>query len=923
MISYAVKRLLRSFGLFAALFLGVMLATTFFAGINIGADTTAKATLLQQLNHIPIDITVYSSSTLKSNKWKEAAQAVGQVEGIVKVEVVSRATLLDVVGENYTVVMVSAISDTSKVYDGLNVVNAGKNLLGVNETYVWVGSKAANKVALNDTITLNFTYYSHRDPQPGEKSLGVSLKIVGFVELDDKAYSIATGLMETPAIMVVVPEQKPAVFYGDLLLIASWEKTFARILDSIPEDASVTISTQILAYIDRDKLINPWDIPSSMEAVAGITRQVSNAVAHLDMYANNNLGTVLMIYQFTSAAMRFAFIIAAIPVFFVAWYVGTTVSEVSYNLRRREIGLLLTKGFSNSQIFRLFLSESIMIGILGGLAGVGLGFLLGPLFVGKNMGLEQITPVLSTEVIVITMIFGLALTLLSTFRPSRRAAKLPVVEALREYTYIEEVKPHKQRLPWIAFSLGLYKIVMFLLGISSLQSIFRQPPFTNIFLLILLGIWIIIDIALIYIGPLLFFWGFTKIFIRDSMKFQGLVARAAKFLGDLGTLATKNVQRNPVRAASIAFLVALIVSYSFQTIGGVVNSQDYNVRRIKAEVGADINVQLAPSANITEVLEAMEGMTGKASTTVQYFLSGSFPGESYTQQITAIDPETWLATAYYEEDWFSGRSAAEALQIMKTNSQTIILEQNVASRLKKKVGDTVTVNIGYSTLILEVVGLFGRELPQEYTWQSFQSFISVKLYESLNLDWQSPKAAVLVKLKPESDGKVVASEIRKINGVSSVRSVAEELEKLESNLLLVGPIHIQKLGVVFSILASSVAVGLATLVSLQERKREASIMWARGLSFKQLLIMLLTENLAVVAFAVFLGVVVGIIVVHGNVAASNAALVYTLVKYRMVFPPDAVILLVSCLLLIFASTVLPTVLLTKRYISKVERIVRL
>jgi len=121
----------------------------------------------KQLNHIPIDITVYSSSTLKSNKWKEAAQAVGQVEGIMKVEVVSRATLLDVVGENYTVVMVSAISDTSKVYDGLNVVNAGKNLLGANETYVWVGSKAANKVALNDTTTLNFTYYSHRDPQPG------------------------------------------------------------------------------------------------------------------------------------------------------------------------------------------------------------------------------------------------------------------------------------------------------------------------------------------------------------------------------------------------------------------------------------------------------------------------------------------------------------------------------------------------------------------------------------------------------------------------------------------------------------------------------------------------------------------------------------------------------------------------------------
>jgi len=139
---------------------------------------------------------------------------------------------------------------------------------------------------------------------------------------------------------------------------------------------------------------------------------------------------------------------------------------------------------------------------------------------------------------------------------------------LREYAYIEEVKPHKQRLSWIAFSLGLYKIVMFLLGISSLQSIFRQPPFTNIFLLILLGIWIIIDIALIYIGPLLFFLGFTKIFIRDSMKFQELVAGAAKFLGDLGTLATKNVQRNPVRAASMEVREGEMVSIIGQSGSG-------------------------------------------------------------------------------------------------------------------------------------------------------------------------------------------------------------------------------------------------------------------------------------------------------------------------------------------------------------------
>ena len=499
MISYAVKRVLRSFGLFAALFLGVILATTFFAGINIGADTTAKAALLQQLKNIPVDITVSSySATLKSSEWENASNTIKQIAGIVRVEVISRATLRKTVDENYTTIMVAAVSNTSKVYDGLSVVDDGAASLGVNETYVWTGSKAASKVRVGDTITLNFTFYSYTYPrEPEEKTLAIlSLKVVGFVELNELAYSIATGEWGTP--VMILQEALTPTFYGDLLLITSWEKTFAKLLDGIPQDLpyyDVPFLTQIFAYIDRDKLINPWDIQSSITAVNEIISRVNNAVADYKMYATNNLGITLTLFMFTSIAMRFAFIIVALPVFFVAWYVGTTVSDVSYNLRRREIGLLLTKGFSNSQIFRLFLTESILIGIFGGLAGVALGFLLEPFFISANVGLEGASPVLSTEVIIITLIFGLAITLLSTFRPSRRAAKLPAVEALREYAYTEEVKPYKQRWPWVAFIFGLYKIVMFLLGIN-LTQVFARPPFVNIFLLILLAIWLIIDAVL-------------------------------------------------------------------------------------------------------------------------------------------------------------------------------------------------------------------------------------------------------------------------------------------------------------------------------------------------------------------------------------------------------------------------------------------
>jgi len=113
-----------------------------------------------------------------------------------------------------------------------------------------------------------------------------------------------------------------------------------------------------------------------------------------------------------------------------------------------------------------------------------------------------------------------------------------------------------------------------------------------------------------------------------------------------------------------------------------------------------------------------------------------------------------------------------------------------------------------------------------------------------------------------------------------------------------------------------------TLVSLKERSREASLMSVRGLSYKQLVVMLLTENLAIVTFAVLLGAVVGLISVHGNIAAANAY-TYTIVTRRVVFPIQSTSMLLACFVLVFASTILPVILSVRRYVTRLERMVRL
>jgi len=935
--SYALKRVTRSLGLFAALLLGVVLASTFFAGINIGADTTAKAALNQQLSRVLVDITCGRYGLpLASANWTNAAENVTLVGGVVDTEIISRVELFEeVVEENYTFSKIVGIFEDSRVYSGLNVTS-GASPLQENETYVWIGSQDVDKLKINDTLIFNYTFRTY--PYT-EKNISLQLKVAGFVDLDETAYDLVSGqywssdgsIVYTPSIQ----EDAKVIYYGNLLIV-SWEKTFAKLLDDIYaiHPSYSPFGTDILVFIDREAVINPWDIGASQETINRIILQINNEVAEFGITAYSNLRNVLMSAQFNSVRMRIAFLVVALPVFFVAWYVGSTVSDVSFNLRRREIGLLSAKGFSSGQLFRLFLSESLLVGIVGGLIGVGLSFLLSPYFVtaiGSEFG--GTSPILTPEVIILAIIFSTGITLLSTFRPSRRAAKLPTVDALKEYMYVEETKPYKQKWPWAALFLGSYKISMFLMGIPDLMQYFmgRPPPTTNIFLTILLAAWIIIDSILTPIGPLLFFWGFTKIFVRGSLGFQELVTRAAKFLGDLGMLATKNVRRNPARTASVAFLIAMIIGYGFQTVGALASEEDYIIRQVKANVGADISVSLNSLANATGVMGDIADLPRIASTTLEY----SFYGETSFQslKLVAIEPQEWLSTAYYENEWFTGNDVTTAFQQMTTDNSTIILERATASNLDLEIDDYITLKMGYTTMKLRVVGFFGSEIsggsqpvfrPSDfYLGSSFWSYVPTNLYHSLDGS-VSASGRILVKLETNANGTSVASQIRNLNSsdISYVYSVAEQLGQREGNLLLSGTANVQRIGVIFAVVAASVATALVALVSLQERKKELTIMNVRGLSFKQLITMLLAENLSIVVFSVTLGVVVGLIIVHGRIVALNTTQYVTLVAHRMVFPPDAILTLSASLILVFASSIFPVIAITKRYVSKLDRIVR-
>ena len=105
---------------------------------------------------------------------------------------------------------------------------------------------------------------------------------------------------------------------------------------------------------------------------------------------------------------------------------------VSVTERTREIGLRKALGARRRDILIQFLAESSLLSLLGGLIGIGLGWLIG--FIVGQVAAASVTPFtasISLDAILLATIFSTAVGLFFGLYPANRAASLEPVEALR------------------------------------------------------------------------------------------------------------------------------------------------------------------------------------------------------------------------------------------------------------------------------------------------------------------------------------------------------------------------------------------------------------------------------------------------------------------------------------------------------------
>jgi putative ABC transport system permease protein len=110
---------------------------------------------------------------------------------------------------------------------------------------------------------------------------------------------------------------------------------------------------------------------------------------------------------------------------------------VSLIERTREIGILKALGMKSGTVLYIFLTESVIIGLIGAIIGIISGWILAnvvALFLGRGGLIGSaltITPILTPEVLLGALAFGVGISVIFALYPAWRASKLKPVDALR------------------------------------------------------------------------------------------------------------------------------------------------------------------------------------------------------------------------------------------------------------------------------------------------------------------------------------------------------------------------------------------------------------------------------------------------------------------------------------------------------------
>jgi ABC-type antimicrobial peptide transport system permease subunit len=313
------------------------------------------------------------------------------------------------------------------------------------------------------------------------------------------------------------------------------------------------------------------------------------------------------------------------------------------------------------------------------------------------------------------------------------------------------------------------------------------------------------------------------------------------------------------------------------------------------------------------------------------------PGLGNSIQLRGIDPGTWRTAAYFEPEWFTGGTNMDGLfQQLATNNNTIILDHGVASYFSVTLGSMVIIqNSSQNTLSMRVVGFLGPDYSQQAGpsigfgrgfFPQGWSYIPISLINQYPSFFHTTTNSTLVKAFSGVSLPNLSSSISRKYPAALIETTQVSTND-PTAIISNGVLNVLRLGTVFAAAAACIGLGAVTYTGFKEREKETTMISVRGLSYRGLLGLLLTEIVPLVIFGLILGIVVGLITVRGDAMAAGlqsfSANFYDLLSpRRVVFPVWSQLQLAIIIGLLLLGVFLPVILAARKNLSKMSRSVR-
>ncbi len=522
----------------------------------------------------------------------------------------------------------------------------------------------------------------------------------------------------------------------------------------------------------------------------------------------------------------FLLVFAGVALFVGAFIIFNTFSMLVAQ-RTRELALLRAVGASRNQVTLSVLGESLLVGLVGSLAGLGIGIGLAAALqalISSLFGLDLSGLPVNARTIVATLVVGVVVTALAAVLPARRASSVAPVAAMRD----DQALPRSAVRARAVAGLAVAALGAATMSLVLTDRVDEQP------------------LAVLGAGVLAVFIGVAVASPAVSKPVVWLLT-APFARGSVGRLAQRNGLRNPRRTAATAS--ALMVGLALVgAVSVLASSASSSVADIVAdEFLGDLVVSDGgqPSVPLT-ITDQVADLDGVEAVLPLPFTPGTVDGED--GNVLSVDPATLPGLVEL--------TAAEGS--LDELGEGVWLSESEAEARGVAVGDTVEVQVATGAAaereVLAVVEdsqiLAGDVIVGQEVYDASTEALAGQ-GQGLQL--------LLVDVADDADLASVRAEVTDVAAQYLTLSVLDSEEFTSSQTAQINTV----LGLLYALLGLSLVIATLGVIntlalSVVERTREIGLLRAIGLTRGQLRRVITIESVATTVFGAMLGVVLGL-----------------------------------------------------------------